>query len=142
MTQRIRLRRNHGICCCGGSRRANCFIWTSRARPLRGREPSVTGDRRPGRSRRAGGEYVHICIDDASRIAFSQIHPDQKKESAVAVLSAALVCYASLGITVGRVTTDNAPASSPKPSPDASRRLGVRHPRTNGKAERFIQTAL
>ena len=60
----------------------------------------VTGDRQAGRSYRVGWEFVHICIDDASRIAFSQILPSEKKESAVGFLKAALAYYASLGITV------------------------------------------
>lgn len=54
-----------------------------------------------------GWEFVHVCIDDASRIAFSQILPDERKESAVAFLAAAVAYYASLGITVTRVMTDN-----------------------------------
>src|SRR5690606_29001720 len=57
----------------------------------------ITGDR-TGQSRGAGWEFVHVCIDDASRIAFSQILPDEKKESAVAFLQAAIAYYASLGI--------------------------------------------
>lgn len=73
----------------------------------------ITGDRtgqsndRTSRKGGAGWEFVHICIDDASRIAFSQILPDEKKESAVAFLNAAIACYASLGVTVSRVMTDN-----------------------------------
>ena len=67
----------------------------------------ITGDRRQGKSRGAGWEFVHVCIDDASRLAFSQILPDEKKESAVAFLKAAVAYYASLGVTVARVMTDN-----------------------------------
>ena len=54
-----------------------------------------------------GWEFVHVCIDDASRIAFTQIMPDEKKESAIAFLKAALAYYQSLGVTVARVMTDN-----------------------------------
>ena len=68
----------------------------------------VTGDRTGQSNRRGiGWEYLHVCIDDHSRVAFSQILPDEKKESAVAFLNAALAYYNSLGVTVSRVMTDN-----------------------------------
>ena len=108
----------------------------------------ITGDR-TGQSRGAGWEYVHVCIDDASRVAFSRIFPDEKKESATAFLKAAVAYYASLGVTVTRVMTDNGSCYRSGPFRDACRDLGLRHirtrpytPKTNGKAERFIQTAL
>ncbi|MBB4232937.1 transposase [Rhizobium mongolense] len=56
-----------------------------------------------------GWEFVHVCIDDASRVAFVQVMPDQRKESAVAFLEAAVAYYASLGVKVQRVMTDNGP---------------------------------
>lgn len=109
----------------------------------------VTGDRQAGRSRGVGWEYVHVCIDDASRIAFSQIHPDQKKHSAITFLKAALAYYASLGVRVTRVMTDNGSCYVSKAFAKACRKLGLKHirtrpftPKTNGKAERFIQSAL
>jgi len=109
----------------------------------------VTGDRQAGRSRGAGWEYVHVCIDDASRIAFSQIHPDQKKHSAITFLKAALAYYASLGVKVARVMTDNGSCYVSKAFAKTCRKLGLKHirtrpftPKTNGKAERFIQSAL
>ena len=118
----------------------------------------ITGDRRRQSSRRgirqgrtwgAGWEFVHVAIDDASRLAFSQILPDEKKGSAVAFLRAAVAYYASLGVTVARVMTDNGPCYKSFDFRDACRDLGLRHirtrpytPKTNGKAERFIQTAL
>jgi transposase InsO family protein len=110
----------------------------------------ITGDRRgQSKSRGIGWEFVHVCIDDASRIAFSQILPDEKKESAVAFLKAAGAYYQSLGVTVTRVMTDNGSCYRSKAFRDACRDLGLKHirtkpytPRTNGKAERFIQTAL
>ncbi|KEC72080.1 nucleocapsid protein p7 [Rhizobium leguminosarum bv. phaseoli CCGM1] len=114
----------------------------------------ITGDRtrqssRRGKSWGAGWECVHVAIDDASRIAFSQILPDETKESAVAFLKAALAYYASLGIAVERVMTDNGPCYTSKPFGQACRDNGLKHvrtrpytPKTNGKAERFIQTAL
>jgi transposase InsO family protein len=109
----------------------------------------VTGDRQAGRSRGAGWEFVHVCIDDASRIAFSQILPDEKKESATAFLRAAVAYYASLGVTVQRVMTDNGSCYRAKAFRKACSDLRLKHirtkpytPKTNGKAERFIQTAL
>ena len=109
----------------------------------------VTGDRRKGSSRGAGWEFVHVCIDDASRIAFSQVMPDEKKESATAFLIAAIAYYASLGVTVSRVMTDNGSCYRSHAFRDLCTALGLKHirtkpytPKTNGKAERFIQTAL
>jgi transposase InsO family protein len=109
----------------------------------------ITGDRQQGESRGAGWEFVHLCIDDASRLAFSQVLPDERKESAVAFLKAAIAYYASLGVTVARVMTDNGSCYRSRAFRDACRDLGLRHirtrphtPKTNGKAERFIQTAL
>jgi transposase InsO family protein len=109
----------------------------------------VTGDRQAGRSRGAGWEFVHVCIDDASRLAFSQIHPDETKESAVPFLKAAVAYYASLGVTVARVMTDNGSCYISGDFRKACADLGLKHirtkpytPKTNGKAERFIQTAL
>jgi transposase InsO family protein len=110
----------------------------------------ITGDRTgQSNSRGIGWEFVHVCIDDASRIAFSQIMPDERKESATAFLKAAIAYYKSLGITVARVMTDNGACYKAFTFRDACRDLGLKHirtkpytPKTNGKAERFIQTAL
>jgi transposase InsO family protein len=100
-------------------------------------------------SRGSGWEYVHVAIDDASRLAFSQILPDERKESAVAFLKAAVAYYQSLGVTVVRVMSDNGSCYISKAFRKACRDLDLKHirtrpytPRTNGKAERFIQTAL
>jgi transposase InsO family protein len=108
----------------------------------------ITGDPRD-RSRGVGWEFVHVCIDDASRLAFSQILPDEKKESAVAFLTAAVGYYRSLGVTVSRVMTDNGSCYRSRAFAKTCQRLRIRHiftkpytPKTNGKAERFIQTAL
>jgi transposase InsO family protein len=108
----------------------------------------ITGDRTI-KSRRVGWEFVHVCIDDNSRVAFSQILPDEKKESAVAFLAAALAYYASLGVAVTRVMTDNGSCYRSKAFRKACAAAGLKHirtrpytPKTNGKAERFIQTAL
>jgi transposase InsO family protein len=114
----------------------------------------ITGDRTKqsnprGRGEGAGWEFVHVCIDDASRIAFSQVLPDEKKESAVAFLHAACRYYRSLGITVTRAMTDNGSCYKSFAFKDACKALGLKHirtrpytPKTNGKAERFIQTSL
>jgi transposase InsO family protein len=110
----------------------------------------ITGDR-TGQSnhRGVGWEYVHVCVDDASRIAFVKVMPTERKESSVAFLKAAVAYYASLGVSVARVMTDNGSCYRAFDFRDACRGLDLRHirtkpytPRTNGKAERFIQTAL
>jgi transposase InsO family protein len=108
----------------------------------------VTGDRRDS-VEGAGWEYVHVAIDDHSRIAFSAIYPDEKQTSTVAFLHAALAHYARLGIRFKAILTDNGPAYRSRAFAAACRALGLKHrftrpytPRTNGKAERFIQTAL
>ena len=108
----------------------------------------LTGDRRhssPG----AGWEYLHVCVDDHSRLAFSQLYPDQTATTAAAFLSAALDYYRRLGIRVRRVLTDNGGCYRPRAFNARCAQQGLRHrftrpftPRTNGKAERFIQTAL
>jgi transposase InsO family protein len=115
----------------------------------------ITGDRTGQSNRRgtkAGGtgwEYVHIAIDDASRLAVTGIHPDEKAVSAIASLHAAVAYYQSLGITVARVMTDNGSCYKSFAFAAACRELRLKHirtkpytPKTNGKAERFIQTAL
>jgi transposase InsO family protein len=111
----------------------------------------ITG-RHPGminRHRGIGWEYVHVCIDDASRVAFVQIMADQRRESAVAFLEAAVAYFAKLGIRIERAMTDNGSCYRAKTFRAACKRLGLRQiftrpytPRTNGKAERFIQSAL
>jgi transposase InsO family protein len=110
----------------------------------------ITGDRRgQSNSRGVGWEFVHVCIDDASRIAFTQIKPDEKAVSAVDFLKAAVAYYKSLGVKVDRVMTDNGPCYQSGAFARACKRLRLKHirtkpytPKTNGKAERFIQTAL
>jgi transposase InsO family protein len=110
----------------------------------------ITGDRTgQSNSRGVGWEFVHVCIDDASRIAFTQIKPDERKPSAVAFLKASVAYYASLGVKVERVMTDNGSCYRSFAFRNACRRLGLKHlrtrpytPKTNGKAERFVQTCL
>jgi len=109
----------------------------------------ATGARQGCRNVGAGWEFVHVAIDDHSRIAFAKIMPSEKRGSAIAFLTAAIAYYASLGIKVERVMTDNGSCYKSFAFRRACRRLAVRHirtkpytPKTNGKAERFIQTSL
>jgi transposase InsO family protein len=110
----------------------------------------ITGDASgQNRSRGAGWEFAHVAIDDHSRVATADIFPDEKKESAIAFLQAAVTYYESLGIAVSGIMTDNGGCYRSKAFERACRKLGLKHirtrpytPQTNGKAERFIQTAL
>jgi transposase InsO family protein len=110
----------------------------------------ITGDRQgQSNGRGVGWEYVHVCIDDHSRLAFAQIMPNEKKRSAITFLKAAITYYEKLGIKVERVMTDNGSCYRSFAFRRACKRLGLRHlrtkpytPKTNGKAERFIQTSL
>ena len=110
----------------------------------------VTGDRTGhSNSPGIGWEFLHVCIDDHSRVAFSQILPNEKKENAIAFLNAALAYYKSLGVAVSRVMTDNGSCYKAHAFRDACKTRRLKHirtrpytPKTNGKAQRFIQTAL
>lgn len=109
----------------------------------------VTGVGNHHRSYRVGWEYVHVAIDDASRVGHSTICPNERGSSACRSLLAAVRYYRALGITIRRVLTDNGACYRSDIFARACRRLGIVHrrtrpysPRTNGKAERFIQTAL
>ena len=108
----------------------------------------VTGDRQHA-SEGAGWEFVHIAIDDASRVAFGTIEPNERGHSACRALLKTLRYYRGLGVQFTRVMTDNGACYTSRAFRRLLRRLGLRHirtrpytPRTNGKAERFIQTAL
>lgn len=110
----------------------------------------ITGDRiGQSKTRGIGWEFVHVCIDDASRLAFSQVKKDERKTSATAFLKAAVAYYQGLGVQVQRVMTDNGSCYRSRAFARTCKRLGLKHirtrpytPKTNGKAERFIQTAL
>jgi len=114
----------------------------------------ITGNRAGQSNQRQNGtapgwEYVHVAIDDHSRVAFSQIKPSEKKEPAVEHLIAAVTYYRRLGIKVERVMTDNGSCYRSRLWAATCRKLAIKHirtkpytPQTNGKAERFIQTAL
>lgn len=109
----------------------------------------VTGSPQKGKSYGAGWEYVHVAIDDHSRIAWANIWPNESAASAWRALIAALRYYRSLGIRIRQVLTDNGGCYRSATFARACRRLGIKRrrtkpytPRTNGKAERWIQTAL
>src|SRR5438067_1920332 len=96
-----------------------------------------------------GWEALHVCIDDATRLAYSEILANERKDSAIGFLERALGWFAGQGVTVERVMTDNGSAYLSKAFRAALAAAGLRHkrtrpytPRTNGKAERFIQTNL
>jgi transposase InsO family protein len=118
----------------------------------------VTGSKRGRKTRRTeagsgrgvvGWEFVHVCVDDHSRLAYVEVLADERGASAVAFLRRAVEWFRSHGVPVQRVMTDNGSAYVSAAHALACRELGLRHlrtrpyrPRTNGKAERFIQTLL
>jgi transposase InsO family protein len=96
-----------------------------------------------------GWEYVHVAVDDHSRLAYAEVLPDQRATTAIGFLHRAIAFYGRYGINVERVLTDNGSAYVSALHALACRRLGIRHlrtrpfrPQTNGKAERFIRTLL
>jgi len=110
----------------------------------------VTGERRKAnRTRGAGWEFVHVCVDDATRLAYVEVLGDEQATTAVGFLRRAVAFYRAYGIRVQRLMTDNGNAYRSAIHAIACRTLGIRHlrtrpyrPRTNGKAERFIRTLL
>jgi transposase InsO family protein len=108
----------------------------------------ITGNRRQN-SRGIGWEYLHIAIDDASRMAYAEILPTQRSPTAVAFLKRSIAWFQSRGIRVESIMTDNGSCYVSRSFKAACHKLTLRHlrtrpyrPRTNGKAERFIQTLL
>lgn len=108
----------------------------------------VHGDRQR-RSRNVGWEFVHVCVDDATRVAYVEVLPDERAPTAIAFLRRAVAFYRSLGVKVERLMTDNGNAYRSFAHAATCRLLGLKHirtrpyrPRTNGKAERFIRTML
>ena len=109
----------------------------------------VTGDRQRDHTRGAGWEFLHIAIDDHSRLAFAQLLPDETAQSAIAFLHCALAFFARLGVHAQRLYSDNGSCYRSRAMLAASTALGLKQrftrpytPKTNGKAERFIQTSL
>ena len=97
----------------------------------------------------AGWEYVHVCVDDYSRVAYVEVLPDERKGSALAFLQRAARWFSRFGICIRRVLTDNGSCYRAKLFRSGCQKLGICHkytrpyrPQTNGKAERFIQTLL
>lgn len=97
----------------------------------------------------AGWEFLFVAVDDHARVGFTDMYPDERKASAVQFLRNTVAYFKSLGVTVRRLLTDNGPAFRSKDFAKACQQLGLQHqftrayrPQTNGKAERFIQSAL
>jgi transposase InsO family protein len=117
---------------------------------ITGSRASQSKTRREGRRVGASGwEFVHVCVDDATRLAYVEVLADEKATTAIAFLRRAVAHFAAYGINVERVLTDNGSAYRAAIHAVACRALGIKHlrtrpyrPRTNGKAERFIRTLL
>jgi transposase InsO family protein len=108
----------------------------------------VNGDRRT-RTRGAGWEFLHVCVDDCTRVAYAEVLADERSGSVCDFLERAVAHFAALGIRVQRLMTDNGPAYRSIVHAALCRRLRIRHiftrpyrPRTNGKVERLIQALL
>src|SRR5204863_9364836 len=111
--------------------------------------PPTKTDAAGTRRKQIGCECVHVAIDDYSRLAYAEVLADEKAGTVIGFLRRVVAFFARHGITVERVMTDNGPADKSGPHRLACAELGIRHlrtqpyrPRTNGKAERFIQTLL
>jgi transposase InsO family protein len=110
----------------------------------------ITGCRKGQSSTRGTGwEALHVAIDDATRLAYTEVLPDEKKETAIAFLSRSCAFFKANGVVPERIMTDNGSAYKSFAFRNALCAAGLRHirtkpytPRTNGKAERFIQTSL
>ena len=109
----------------------------------------ITGDRRQGCSRGAGYEKLHIAIDDATRLAYAEVLPDEKRSTTVGFLARAVGWFSDQGITCKRILSDNGSAYRSGEWRKACQALNLKpirtkpySPQTNGKAERFIKTIL
>ena len=120
---------------------------------VRGAGHRVSGNRKsqikvgPGRVGGTGWEFVHVAVDDATRLAYAEVLANEQGPTAAAFVRRAVAWFASFGITVERVISDNGSCYRSKAHALELKGLGIRHyftrpyrPRTNGKAERFIQT--
>jgi len=113
-------------------------------------EVSLRGDGRlRGKKEHPGFLALHVAVDDHSRMAFTQILPDQKAETTIGFLNSAVEFFARHGIGVRALLTDNGSSYRSRQFRQACQQMAIKHghtrpytPRTNGKAERFIQTAL
>jgi len=124
---------------------------------IRGAGHRISGSRASQRKTRlegrrigvAGWEFVHVCVDDATRLAYVEVLADERATTAIGFLRRAVAHFAAYGVQVERVLTDNGSAYRSTIHALACRALGIKHlrtrpyrPRTNGKAERFIRTLL
>lgn len=107
----------------------------------------IHGNRRK-RARGVGWEFLHVCVDDATRVSYAEVLPDERAVSATAFVERAIAWFRERDVHVERVMTDNGSCYRSKRFRRALAAEGVRHiytrpyrPQTNGKAERFIQTA-
>jgi transposase InsO family protein len=123
---------------------------------VKGAGHRVTGVRGPsqvklnengGQRRATGWEFVHVCVDDATRLAYVEVLPDEKGATAAGFLRRAVSWLKGMGVEVERVLSDNGACYRSRAHAEACAELGMRHlftrpyrPQTNGKAERFIQT--
>jgi transposase InsO family protein len=114
----------------------------------RGRPGRVTQTTAKGRGRGVlGWDFLHVCVDDATRLAYVEVLPDERTATAVGFLKRAVAWFSTRGVEIERVMTDNGSCYVSRDHAQACQQLGLRHlrtrpyrPRTNGKAERFIQT--
>jgi len=109
----------------------------------------ITGNRQQGRSAGVGYDRVHVAIDDATRLAYVEVLPDEQQGTAIGFLSRALAWFNGQGVECRQVMSDNGPAYLSRRFAKACSVLRLKHirtrpytPRTNGKAERFIKTLL
>jgi transposase InsO family protein len=121
--------------------------WRVRGGPQHYNRTSIDRDGR--RRNTVGWEYVHIAVDDYSRLAYAEVLPDERASTAIGFLRRAVAFYSRYGIAIERLLTDNGSAYRATIHALACRRLGIKHlrtrphrPQTNGKAERFVRTLL
>jgi transposase InsO family protein len=114
----------------------------------RGAGHRVTG-KRTHQAKGAGWEFVHVCVDDATRLAYVEVLPDEQGATAAGFLRRAVSWFKGMGVQVERVLSDNGACYRSRAHAEACAELGMRHlftrpyrPQTNGKAERFIQTLI
>src|SRR5258705_6132940 len=121
-------------------------IDTKKLARIRGVGHAIHGDQSK-RVRGIGWEFAHVCVDSYTRLSYAEVLPNERAETTAGFLRRALAWYGARGIAVERLMTDNGNAYRSHRFADACRKQGVRHlftkpytPKTNGKAERFIQT--